>query len=125
MGPQALRYALTALLALLPLQAQALEGLEQLQQMALEDQAIECMIHEYARRYNEVLRGYALGQRPRLTREEEEKAHREALQWVRDVWQYADQKIIRRHLTSPEFLQAIRHVQQQQQRQYPHLTVVP
>ena len=104
--------------------AMALEGLKQLQQAALSDQACECMIHEYCRRYNEVLRGYSAKRQP-LTEDEEEHAHQEAMKWVRSVWQYADQHVVEQSINSSQFTAMTEVFRKSQHSAFPHLPVVP
>ena len=104
--------------------ANALQGLEQLQQAALNDQATECMVHEYCRRYNEVLRGYSAKRQP-LTEDDEEQAHQEAMKWVRSVWQYADQHIVEKSINSAQFTAMTEVFRKSQHSAFPHLPVVP
>lgn len=106
-----------------PAKVWVLEGVEQLQQAARLDQACECMIHEYARRYNEVLREYSR-QKRQLTEDEQRRAHQQAMQWVRDVWKYTDQQVVEQNLTSDTFIHAVDVFQRQQVLQYPNLTIV-
>ena len=112
----------TALLAA-PLSASALDGLAQLQKAALQDQAPECMVHEYCRRYNEILRQYSQQDVP-LTGEIEEEAHQEAMKWVTSVWQYADQHTVTKALESQDFVDSIAAFRLSQHTQYPNLAVV-
>ena len=102
----------------------ALGGLEQLQAAAQQDQATECMIHEYTRQYNEVLRGYSKARR-HLTPEMERAAHEQAIQWVNNVWHYADQRTVQGHIHSTEFQRAITGFRNSQQLQYPNVGVIP
>ncbi len=106
-----------------PFAAFALDGLAQLQKAALQDQAPECMIHEYCRRYNEILRQYSQQDVP-LTGEIEEEAHQEAMKWVTSVWQYADQKTVTKVLEGQGFADSIAAFRLSQHTQYPHLAVV-
>lgn len=103
--------------------AYALEGLASLQKAALSDQATECMVHEYTRRYNEVLRDYSRKKKS-WDQEMDNKAHQEAMKWVEDVWQDADQSVVQNNLQSREFLSAIENFRHYQKMQYPNLQVV-
>jgi len=107
-----------------PPTATALDGLEQLQSAAQQDQATECMIHEYTRQYNEILRGYSRT-RKRLTPELERAAHEKAMQWVNNVWRYADQRTVQGHLHSTEFQRATTGFRASQQSHYPNVGVIP
>ena len=115
--------AVSGAITMHPETSPALKGLAQLQEAAKQDQAYECMIHEYTRRYNEVLRGYSR-RRARLTAGIEEEAHREAMRWVRAVWKYADQQTVEHSLKSEQFQSFIAAFQANQRMQYPHLGVV-
>ena len=107
-----------------PYPAAALEGLAQLQAAAQQDQATECMIHEYTRQYNEVLRGYSKA-RKRLTPELERTAHEKAIQWVNDVWRHADQRTVQGHIHSQEFQRATTNFRTSQQLHYPNVGLIP
>lgn len=104
--------------------ATALQGLEQLQQAALNDQATECMVHEYCRRYNEVLRGFSAEKNP-LTEDKEALAHEEAMKWVRSVWRYADQQVVEKSINSAEFSAMTGNFRKSQHAAFPRLPVVP
>ncbi len=103
--------------------AYALDGLASLQRAALSDQATECMVHEYTRRYNEVLRDHSRKKKS-WDQELAEKAHKEAMKWVKDVWRDADQGVVQNNLKSREFLSAIENFRSHQKSQYPNLQVV-
>ena len=102
----------------------ALEGLAGLQKAASNHCVNECMVHEYARRYNEVLRQYSKEHKS-LSSDMEEHAHQEAMQWVMDVWKYADQSAAHGVLESWEFKSSVDAFRLNQHQQYPHLNVVP
>ena len=102
----------------------ALQGLQQLQEAAKREQDCECMVHEYTRRYNEMLRTYSATQEA-LTEEKQARAHEEAMQWVRSVWRFADQRVVEQHLHSAAFQSATAAFRQSQGLSYPHLMVVP
>lgn len=82
------------------------------------------MVHEYARRYNEVLRQYLRDKR-KLSEQDEARAHAEAVQWVRSVWQFADQGVVEKQLSSEQFISATTVFRQSQHAAYPNLPVVP
>lgn len=103
--------------------AAALDGLESLQQAALSDQATECMIHEYTRRYNEVLRDFSRQRKPWST-SLDDTAHGQAMRWVRSVWRFADQRVVGRNLESMEFRSAIERFRRSQKTAYPDLSIV-
>ncbi len=81
------------------------------------------MIHEYARQYNEVLRGYSQ-QRLELTATLEAQAHEHAMQWVRNIWKYADPQRVQQSLTSQAFASAIAAIRTQQRTEYPALRII-
>ena len=113
------------LLGLLPAGGvSALPGLQQLQEAAKSDQACECMVHEYTRRYNEVLRECSAAKEA-LTEEKKTRAHEEAMQWVRSVWRFADQQVVEQRVHSTAFQSATAMFRQSQELAYPHLPVVP
>ena len=103
--------------------AEALQGLEGLQKAALSDQATECMVHEYTRQYNEVLRDFSRKKR-KWNAEMEQEAHPKAMQWVHDVWKFADQGVVQHNLQSREFRSAVENFRSYQKAQYPKLSVV-
>ena len=112
---------MVALMACAP--GQTLGGLKGLQQAALSDQSTECMIHEYTRRYNEVLRAFS-HQKKEWSSGMDEQAHVEAMKWVNDVWMAADQRTVQNNLQSREFLSAVERFRASQRLQYPNLAVV-
>ena len=115
-------YAITVMILASPVYA--LDGLSFLQKAAQSDQATECMVHEYTRRYNEVLRDFSKKHK-QWVEEIDAKAHDEAMKWVQSVWQNTDQNVLRRNLQSAKFLKAVQDFRLSQRAQYPHLQVVP
>jgi ribonuclease HI len=114
---------LAAVILMFPAETHALEGLTRLQSLAMGDQATECMVHEYTRRYNEVLRDFSKRQK-QLTDEMEDKAHEEALSWVRSVWAKTDSSVVEKNIKSNGFQSAIKKFRHAKKDQYPKLAIV-
>ena len=106
--------------------ALALPNLERLQKKAVAQRGVtcaECMVHEYSRRYNEVLREYSRRER-QLSEHAAQSAHAEAMKWVRSVWQYVDRRIVEENINSSGFQRATSTFRQNQNSRYPNVGVV-
>ncbi|PIQ86526.1 MAG: hypothetical protein COV74_04365 [Candidatus Omnitrophica bacterium CG11_big_fil_rev_8_21_14_0_20_45_26] len=115
--------ALLSSLVILLSNSWALPHLEGLQEAAKKDQSVECMGHEYNRRYNEVLRAFSQ-ENKKLTKANRDYAHQEALKWVRDVWQYTDQSVVEKNIKSTGFRSQSAAFRKGQIQKYPRLEAV-